>query len=160
MGLFWTPAGTLSTVLLVATRVSAAVTINSTLLILSREPNATPAATLLLQGYSIPYQVVDLSLPGGGFPQLNSTPDTGNFGGIVAVSARDYDGGDDWNTVLNAKQWQQLYSYQEAFGIRLVRLNAWPSADYGVRSSGGRVTSDIPVAITDSSAFPAANIIV
>ncbi|KAL1597716.1 hypothetical protein SLS60_008202 [Paraconiothyrium brasiliense] len=139
--------------------INAAVTVDSTLLILVRDKNATLPGTLVLQGYGIPYQVVDLSLPAAGFPQLNSTPDAGNFGGIVAVSARDYKNGDDWKTTLSDNQWQELYKYQETFGVRLVRLNAWPSADFGVQSSGGVFTADQPVAVTDTSSFPTANLI-
>ncbi|OAF98821.1 uncharacterized protein CC84DRAFT_1264795 [Paraphaeosphaeria sporulosa] len=148
--------GTLATTLL--PYVNAAVTVNSTLLILARDKNATLPGTLVLQGYSIPYQVVDLSLSAAGIPQLNSTPDAGNFGGIVAVSARDYKNGDDWKTILNEKQWQEIYKYQEAFGVRLVRLNAWPSADFGVQSSGGVITVDQPIAVTDTSSFTTANL--
>jgi hypothetical protein len=140
--------------------IHAAVTINSTLLVLSREPNATASGVSVLQGYGIPYQVVDLSLSGSGVPQLNSTPDAGNFGGIVAVSARSYQGGDDWNKVLSDKQWQELYRYQEAFGVRMVRLNAWPSVDYGVQIVGGAVLTDQPVAITNAKDFATANIVV
>jgi hypothetical protein len=139
--------------------IEAAVTVNSTLLVLSRETNATASGVSVLQGYGIPYQVVDLSIPAAGFPQLNSTPNAGNFGGIVAVSARPYNGGDDWSKVLSEKQWQELYRYQEAFGVRMVRLNAWPSADFGVQSAGGAVTADQPVAITNVKDFATANII-
>lgn len=138
---------------------NAAVTVDSTLLILAREKNATLPGTFVLQGYGIPYQVVDLSLPAAGFPQLNSTPDTGNFGGIVAVSARGYQNGDDWKTALSDTQWQDIYRYQEAFGVRLVRLNAWPNAEYGVQSSGGPVSAEQPVAITDTKSFVTANLI-
>jgi hypothetical protein len=137
----------------------AAVTVNSTLLILSREPNATLSGTAVLQGYGIPYQVVDLSLPAAGFPQLNSTADAGNFGGIVAVSSRVSSSGDDWNKALSAQQWKELYRYQEAFGVRLVRLNTWPSEEFGVQSVGGVVTADQPVAITNANDFTSANIV-
>ena len=162
MARLWGTPSNISAVISTLTLINsavAAVTVNSTLLVLSREPNATSSATLLLQGYGIPYQVADLSLKGSGFPQLNSTPDAGNFGGIVAISARDYDGSDDWKTVMTDKQWQELYRYQDAFGVRLVSLNAWPSADYGVQSSGGRVTSDLPIAISNAKEFASANII-
>lgn len=138
--------------------VNAAVTVNSTLLVLARDSNATLPGTLVLEGYGIPYRVVDLSLPAAGFPQLNSTPDAGNFGGIVTVSAQSYNNGDDWKTILSDKQWQEIYRYQEAFGVRLVRLNAWPSAEYGVQSSGGLVSADQPVAITDSKSFSTAGL--
>ncbi|PSN66446.1 putative extracellular serine-rich protein [Corynespora cassiicola Philippines] len=138
----------------------AAVTVNSTLLILARDANATISATAVLQGYGIPYLTIDLSAPGATIPRLNSTPDFGNFGGIVTVSSRGYNGGDDWATAVNKKQWEEIYSYQEFFGIRLVRLNSWPNADFGVQSLGNTVTADQPVAITDSSEFATANIVV
>ncbi|ORX95202.1 hypothetical protein BCR34DRAFT_579432 [Clohesyomyces aquaticus] len=140
-----------------ASFVNAAVTVNSTILVIVRDKNATNSGTSVLQGYGIPYQVVDMSIPGGGFPQLNSTPDSGNFGGIVTVSAREYKGGDDWKTALSDRQWQELYKYQESFGVRMVRLNAWPSADFGVQSAGNAVTADQPVAITDATGFQSAN---
>ena len=65
----------------------------------------------------------------------------------MAVSARGYKDGDDWKTVPSQNQWQELYAYQEAFGVRLVRLNAWPSAEYGVQSTGGVVSADQPVGV-------------
>jgi hypothetical protein len=139
--------------------IHAAVTVNSTLLILSRDSSATASGVSVLQGYGIPYQVVDLSLSASGVPQLNSTPDTGNFGGIVAVSATSYQNGDDWNKALSDKQWQELYSYQEAFGVRMVRLNAWPSADFGVQIVSGAVTTDQPVAVTNAKDFATANLV-
>lgn len=139
--------------------INAAVTVNSTLLVLARDSNATLPGTLVLQGHSIPYQVVDLSLSAAKLPQLNSTPDAGNFGGIVTVSARDYKSGDDWNTILNEQEWRDLYRYQEAFGVRMVRLNAWPSAQFGVQSNGGVVTADQPIALTNLTSFTTANLI-
>lgn len=137
---------------------NAAVTVNSTILVIARDANASYAGTSVLEGYGIPYQVVNVALPGGGFPQLNSTPNSGNFGGIVAVSAREYKGGDDWKTALNERQWQEIYRYQEAFNVRLVRLNAWPSADFGVQIVGDAVKSDLPVVITYSKDFATANV--
>lgn len=138
----------------------AAVTVNSTLLILARDAASAPSGTNVLQGYGIPYQVVDLSSGGAALPQLNATADAGNFGGIVAVSARGYANGDDWGTALSEKQWRDIYAYQEAFGVRLVRLNAWPGEkEYGVQSVGGVVTANQPVAVTDSKEFAGANIV-
>ncbi|KAF1966744.1 hypothetical protein BU23DRAFT_584283 [Bimuria novae-zelandiae CBS 107.79] len=130
-------------------RANAAITVDSTVLVLARDKNAILPGTL----------IVDLSLPAAGFPQLNSTLDAGNFGGIVTVSAREYKNGDDWKIALSDKQWQELYRYQESFGVRLVRLNAWPSSDYDVQSSGGPVSADQPVSITDTTTFPTANLV-
>ncbi|CAO2655486.1 Nn.00g042890.m01.CDS01 [Neocucurbitaria sp. VM-36] len=133
--------------------------IDSTLLILARDRNATSAGTTVLQGYGIPYVVVDLSIPAGGYPQLNATPDTGNFGGIVLVSTRQHRTGDDWKQAMSQRQWEDIYGYQEAFGVRMVRLNAWPYAEFGVQSSGGLVTTDQPVAITNTTDVPKANLV-
>jgi len=137
----------------------AAVTVNNTLLVLARDSNATSSGTFVLDGYGIPYQVVDLSVQPTSLPQLNSTQDAGNFGGIVTVSARGYSGSDDWSKVLSNEQWKDIYNYQEAFGVRLVRLNAWPSTDYGVQSSGGLTTADQPVSVTNTDSFATANLI-
>ena len=150
----------LYTLLLIAHLTIAAVTVNSTVLVIARDADSTSSGTSVLEGYGIPYQVVGISLTGAGLPQLNSTPDSGNFGGIVTVSGRAYNGGDDWKTVLSEKQWQDLYKYQEAFGVRLVRLNAWPSTDFGVQAVGSAVVSDLPVSITDAKDFTTANLVV
>ncbi|KAH7123530.1 hypothetical protein B0J11DRAFT_606326, partial [Dendryphion nanum] len=135
-----------------------AVSINSTLLVVLRDANATLPGTYVLQGYGIPYQTVDISIRGGGFPQLNSTADSGNFGGIVLVSAREYKDKDDWNTALNERQWQDLYRYQEAFGVRMVRLNAYPSEEFGVQATAGPFRTDVPLSIYNGKDFPTANI--
>ncbi|KAF2204158.1 hypothetical protein GQ43DRAFT_495699 [Delitschia confertaspora ATCC 74209] len=140
--------------------VQAAVTVNSTILVLSRESNATLSGTALLQGYGIPFQVVDLSRSSTGIPVLNSSATSGNYGGIITVSARQYENGDDWNKALTMKQWQQIYDYQEAFGVRLVRLNAWPNADFGVSAIGkSSVLETQDTSITNSSDFTTANLI-
>jgi hypothetical protein len=151
---------TILATLALSTVVHAAVTINSTILIIARDTNATSSGTSVLEGYGIPYQVVDISLKGGGIPQLNSTANAGNFGGIVAVSAREYKGGDDWKTALSDKQWQEIYQYQENFGVRLVRLDAYPSSDFGVQPAGDATSSDLPIAVTSQTEFPSANLMV
>ena len=49
--------------------------------------------------------------------------------------------------------------YQEAFGVRMVRLNVWPSAEYGVQATGKAVTTDLPVSITNMDDFSTANLV-
>ena len=44
---------------------------------------------------------------------------------------------------LQASQWQQLYDYQTKFGVRMVRIDARPSDDYGVFSSSNARRLDI-----------------
>ena len=138
--------------------VEAAVTVNSTILVISRDSNSTFGGVSLLQGYGIPYQVFDLSVKGS-LPALNSTPDAGNFGGIVTVSQTEYSGSDDWKSAISDTQWRQLYAYQEAFGVRMVRLNAWPSTDYGVSAVGGSVASDQTIALSTTKHFSTASLV-
>ena len=149
----------LSTLAVLLPQINAAVTVKSTILVLAREANATYSGTSILEGYGIPYLVVDLSKPASGYPQLNSTPDAGNFGGIVTVSARDYKANDDWKGALSEKQWKELYTYQEAFGVRMVRLNAWPSTDFGVQAAGNPTAADQPIAVSDTKQFLTANLV-
>jgi hypothetical protein len=139
---------------------NAAITVNSTILVLARDSNATVPGTAVLQGYGIPFSVVDIS-KGAAIPVLNSTTSSGNYGGIVAISSRDYVKGDDWHTILTDKQWQQLYTYQESFGVRLVRLNAWPGAEFGTTAvSDSGTKADQQISVTDVSAFSSANLVV
>ncbi|KAF4629487.1 hypothetical protein G7Y89_g8665 [Cudoniella acicularis] len=138
----------------------AAVTVNSTILVIARESNATFSGTSLLQGYGIPFSVLDLSQKGATLPTLNTSANAGNYGGIVINSLRDYSKSDDGHNILSDIQWQQLYAYQAAFGVRMVRLNAFPSAEFGTQSlSDNSVQVDQPVSITDVSAFSTANIV-
>jgi len=37
-----------------------------------------------------------------------------------------------WRSALTDPQWQQLYDYQTAFNVRMVRLDVYPGAEYGI----------------------------
>ncbi|KAH8659221.1 hypothetical protein BGZ60DRAFT_492740 [Tricladium varicosporioides] len=141
-------------------QVHAAVTVNSTILVIARDSNATFSGTSVLQGYGIPFYVLDLSQKGAVLPTLNSSADSGNYGGIVTISNRDYSKADDGHNMLSDKQWQQLYTYQEAFAVRMVRLNSFPLKEFGTSSlSDSSVQVDQPITITDASTFSTANIV-
>jgi hypothetical protein len=99
-----------------------------------------------LNDYGIPFQL--LLVPNGNvtLPQLNSTATSGNYGGIAIMSELSYSyvdasGATLWTSALTADQWNQLSSYQISFGVRMVRLGAFPSnsgeQDSGTSSLGG-----------------------
>ena len=62
----------------------------------------------------------------------------GNFGGIIIDSGIVYDyGANGYLSALTTDQWNQLYAYQLAFGVRMVQYGVYPNSDYGVISLGG-----------------------
>jgi hypothetical protein len=104
-------------------------TISSTVLIVARDATAAEnSAALGLRGYGIPYEI--LTVPQEGIPNLP----------VLYYSA------------LTRRQWNDLYAYQSTFGIRMVRLDVFPTSDFGVTSNGGNL-NDEPVTFTNISGF-------
>jgi len=133
-------------------------TVSSTVLILARDFTAAQNSGFPgLQGHGIPYEVVTIPQAGGTLPVLNSTAKNGNYGGILVISEVGYDYNGSYYSALTRRQWQTLWEYQEAFGVRMVRLDVFPSSDFGVSSSGGNA-KDEPVVITNSTGFPTAGL--
>ena len=145
--------------LLLISRVHAAVTVDSKVLIIARDSDAAFTGYSVLQGYGIPYQVLIVPQTGAQLPALNSSASAGNFGGIVVVSDVAYSLSSGWGSALTAAQWQQMYDYQTAFGVRMIRLDVFPSSEFGVTSLGGTSTAQL-VSISNASTFPTANIVV
>lgn len=137
----------------------AGATVSSTVLILARdETSALNAAALGLQGYGIPYQILTVPKEGiANLPVLNSSATSGSYGGIVVVSEVGYNYDNLYYSALTRRQWNQLWDYQTQFGVRMVRLDVFPTSDFGVVSIGGNV-KDEPVVFTNTSAFPTANL--
>ena len=108
-----------------------ALSVSSTVLIFARDTASSNSATSGLQGYGIPYQVEIVPKAGITLPELNSSTTEGNYGGIIVLgeAAYDYDGA--WASALSSAQWQQLYDYQTAFGVRMVRLDVYPGPNFG-----------------------------
>ena len=129
-------------------------TVSSTILILARdELSAKNGASLGLQGYGIPFQVITVPQAGiSSLPNLNSTATNGNYGGIVVVSEVGYNYGDLYYSALTQAQWNQLWDYQTNFGVRMVRLDVFPTSDFGVVSLGGNV-NDEPISFTNVTGF-------
>ena len=73
-------------------------------------------------------------MPSGGaaLPTLNSSTTSGNYGGIVVLSEVTYLYGTSYASALTTVQWQQLYDYQSAFGVRMVRIDTFPGPQFGM----------------------------
>ncbi|KAK4448006.1 hypothetical protein QBC34DRAFT_381838 [Podospora aff. communis PSN243] len=141
----------------------AAHSVSNTILVFARDAASASSATSGFEGYGIPYQVVLVPQSGVSLPPLSASSTEGNYGGIVIVSEVAYLFSSGWGSALTAAQWQALYDYQTSFGVRMVRLDAFPSTDLGVTAAadgGGCCNAGVEqlVSISDSSAFPTANI--
>ncbi|KAM7186129.1 non-anchored cell wall protein-1 [Naviculisporaceae sp. PSN 640] len=148
---------------LYASLTSAAKSVSSTILVIARDAVSATSATSGLQGYGIPYQVVTVPQGGITLPALTSSETSGNYGGVIVLSEVAYEYPTGWASAITPDQWQTIYNYQDAFGIRLVRLDSFPSTDLGVTSAivgAGCCNTGVEqlVSISDGSAFPTANI--
>ncbi|KKY21693.1 putative extracellular serine-rich [Phaeomoniella chlamydospora] len=79
----------------------------------------------------------------------------GNFGGIIVVFAVSYDYSGSYNSALTTEQWNQLYAYQLAYGVRMVQYDVYPGLDYGSTALGGCCDSTVEqlVSLTDITNF-------
>lgn len=110
----------------------AAISVSSTILVFARDAASSTSATSGLQGYGIPYQVVMVPQAGITLPALTSSDTTGNYAGIIVLSEVAYQYPTGWASAITADQWQTIYNYQLGFGVRLVRLDSFPSTDLGI----------------------------
>ncbi|KAK3316764.1 hypothetical protein B0H66DRAFT_562110 [Apodospora peruviana] len=140
---------------------SAAFTVSSTILVFARDTASANSATSGLLGYGIPYQVVTVPQEGIVLPALTESSPHGNYGGIIIVSEVAYEYPTGWASAITAAQWEALYTYQVRFGVRMVRLDSFPSTDLGVTTAIGgccNAGTEQMISISDASAFPTANI--
>lgn len=141
-----------------------ALTVTSTVLVISKDVPSSRVVTAPLDGYGIPYEV--LAVPQGGvirFPTLNSTTTEANYGLIVVLSAVAYDYGSEgggWRSALSTDQWTELRNFQKAFAVRMIHLDVYPGPDYGATALGGCCNpGTIQLAkLTDNTAFPTAGL--
>jgi hypothetical protein len=108
-----------------------AVTVTSTILVLAIDTTSAYSATSGLAAYGIPYNLVLVPKTGFKLPYLRSSATNGNYGGIIIVSEVAYSYSTGFNSALKAPQWQSLYNYQTQFGVRMVRLDVYPTSDFG-----------------------------
>jgi hypothetical protein len=157
------PTSLIALAALQASIASAAVTVANTILVFARDDISAQAVTFGLDGYGIPSQKVLVPQAGITLPALNSSATSGNYGGIVVVSEVSYSYSAGWGSAITAAQWQAIYDYQSAFGVRMVRLDVFPTADFGVTTAiagAGCCNAGVEqlISITDSSKFATANI--
>ena len=138
--------------------VVAATTVESTVLILARDTASSYSGYSGLNGYAIPYQVVVVPQAGVTLPNLNSSATSGNYGAIVILSEVSYDYGGTlgFQSALTSAQLATLYQYQNAFGVRMVRLDVFPSADSGTTALGDCCGDGVEqlLSISDTTKFP------
>src|SRR5262249_6687170 len=89
------------------------------------------SATSGLKAYGIPYELVLVPQAGITLPTFSSSNTNGNYGGIIVLGEVGYSYSTGWSSALTAAQWHQLYSYQTSFGVRMVRLDVFATADFG-----------------------------
>jgi len=112
--------------------------VNSTALVIARDSASAYSAYSGLNDHGIPHYVLTVSRSGVTLPSLNDSATLGNFGLIVVLSevSYDYGGSKGYQSALTSKQWAALFSYQLAFGVRMVRLDAYPSSETGTKALG------------------------
>lgn len=136
------------------------VTVSNTILVFAASSNVSYSATSGLEAYGIPYDLVLVPSSGITLPTLNSSLTQGNYGGIIILSEVQYDYSTGYASALTAAQFTTLYSYQVAFGIRMVRLDVYPDSTFGVNALGGCCGTDVEqlVSFSNNTGFEGANI--
>lgn len=138
-----------------------ATTVAATILVFARDAASGYSAFSGLNGYAIPYQLVVVPQTGITLPILNSSS-VGNYGGIVILSevSYDYGGTIGFQSALTAAQLAALYQYQVSFGVRMVRLDVFPSADSGTTAIIGCCATgqEQNMTISNATQFPTAGL--
>lgn len=122
IGTIWALGGTLA---------SAAITVESTVLVIARNDADAQQVTLGLDGYGIPYEKLLVPQGGVALPTLNTSLTQGRYGGIITVSDVSYENNGTWGSAITAQQLAQIHAYQATFKVRMVRINEFPGPDFG-----------------------------
>ncbi|KAK3676100.1 hypothetical protein LTR78_003850 [Recurvomyces mirabilis] len=140
-------------------------TVDQTVLILARSTTEASSAYSGLAGYGIPYQIVVVPQSGINIPTLNSSATHGLYSGLIILSEVSYSySATNWSSAISPAQYNQLYAYQTAFGVRMVKLDCYPSPQYGattaIAGAGccGTAVEQL-VSISNSTGFPTANLV-
>ncbi|CBF83680.1 hypothetical protein AN2954.2 [Aspergillus nidulans FGSC A4] len=141
---------------------SATGSLANNILVIARDSTQASVASSGLNGYGIPFTTLLVPQAGVELPALNSSSG-GNFGGIVVAGEVSYDyGNDNWRSALTDDQWNQLYAYQLAYGVRMVQYDVFPGPNFGASSigNGGCCADGVEqlVYFTDTSDFPTAGL--
>ncbi|KAK4984019.1 hypothetical protein LTR50_006858 [Elasticomyces elasticus] len=139
-------------------------TVDQTILVFARSSAEAYSAYSGLVGYGIPYQLVVVPQTGITLPQLNSSATHGNYGGFITLSELAYNYNGAWGSALTTDQYNQIYAYQTAFGVRMVRLDVYPQSAFGVTTAiagTGCCATGVEqlISFTDLSGFPTARLV-
>lgn len=134
-------------------------TVASTILILVRTDDNAYAVTSGLDAYGIPYELVRVPQTGFQLPTLNTTSH-GNYGGIISLNELAYEYTEGWHSGISADQYNTIYAYQIAFGVRMTRIDAYPQPAFGTTTNGGCCDSGVEqlISLTNNTGFATANI--
>lgn len=105
--------------------------VSSTVLIIAKDDDEVETASPVLDGYGIPWQKLLVPQGGAALPTLNNTATEGLFGSIILTGGIVYEYSGAYRSALTDDQWQQLYNYQSAFNVRMVRFNEYPGSNFG-----------------------------
>jgi hypothetical protein len=134
--------------------------VDSTVLVIARDAYGAQVASSGLNGYGIPFQILQVPQAGVALPTLNTTAG-GNFGGIIVAEQVSYDyGNGNFSSALTAGQWQQMYDYQTMYGVRMVQYGVYPGPLYGATALGGccDASTEQLFSFSNVAAFPQAGI--
>ncbi|TKA53780.1 hypothetical protein B0A49_12364, partial [Cryomyces minteri] len=139
-------------------------TVDQTILVFARSSTEAYSAYSGLLGYGIPYQLVIVPQSGTTLPTLNSSATHGNYGGIITLSEISYDYNGSWAPAITTDQYNQLYAYQISFGVRMVRLDVYPQAQFGTTTTiagTGCCGTGVEqlVSFTNTTGFATANLV-
>lgn len=79
---------------------------------------------------------------------------------ILSEVSYDYGGTTGFASALTTAQWAALYQYQTSFGVRMVRLDVFPSASTGTTALGGCCDDGVEqyISISNSDSFTTAGL--
>ena len=143
--------------------VALSATVDSTVLILVREGDETYSVTSGLDAYGIPYELVYVPRTGFNLPVLNASSTQGNYGGIISLSELSFGYDSGFGSGISVDQYNAIYAYQLAFGVRFVRIDAFPQPAFGTTTApqgSGCCSTDVDqlISLTNDTGFPTANI--
>lgn len=119
--------------------------------------------TLGLDGLGINYEVLTFPQAGTPLPTLEQDG-YGNYAGIVTLKELSYEynepGRTGWLSALTDEQWTALYDYQVKYGVRMARLDAFPTTQFGanVREPGGSSAAGQLWSFTNLTGFESSGI--
>ncbi|PHH60941.1 hypothetical protein CDD81_998 [Ophiocordyceps australis] len=156
-------AGALGLAWAVLSQSAAGLGVDSTILIVGRNDGDVNKASQGLDGYGIPWEKFLVPQGGAPLPTLNSSMTQGRYGGIITIGGLSYGNNGVFASALTPQQWEQLYAYQTAFKVRMVRLEEYPGSEFGsapVIANAGCCGSgqEQLVSLTSTAPFPAAGL--